>query len=130
MNWEKYLMNHLELDYMEAQDQGYEFHFSWLLILIAFIAWEMSEGAAFLEINTFEPLAMNFSTLWYSSDMNKKWNSNAVFHTYYNQLKLSIQSEPCIMPNTLRRFHPSMKFNTDHHFICITVCTDEHKKKL
>jgi hypothetical protein len=36
MNWAKYLVNQLELDFLEAQDQGYEFHFSWLLILIAF----------------------------------------------------------------------------------------------
>jgi hypothetical protein len=28
MNWVKYLVNQLELDYREAQDQGYEFHFS------------------------------------------------------------------------------------------------------
>jgi hypothetical protein len=45
MNWVKYLVNQLELDYREAQDQGYEFHFSWLLILITFVAWEMPEGA-------------------------------------------------------------------------------------
>jgi hypothetical protein len=69
------------------QDQGYEFHFSWLLILISFIAWEMSEGATFLDIDPFEPLDAKFNTLWYSSDMNKKWKSNFVFHTYYNQLK-------------------------------------------
>jgi hypothetical protein len=47
MNWEKYVVNQLELDCREAQDQGYEFHFSWILILIDFIAWEMSEGATF-----------------------------------------------------------------------------------
>jgi hypothetical protein len=63
MNWVKYLVNQLELDYREAQDQGYEFHFSWLLILIAFIAWEMLEGVTFLDIEPFEPLAMKFSTL-------------------------------------------------------------------
>jgi hypothetical protein len=70
MNWAKYLVNQLELDYREVQDQGYEFHFSWLLILICFIAWEMPEGATFLDVKPFEPLATNFSTLWYSSDMN------------------------------------------------------------
>jgi hypothetical protein len=47
MNWAKYLVNQLELDCREAQDQGYEFHFSWLLILITFIAWEIPEGATF-----------------------------------------------------------------------------------
>ena len=41
MNQVKYLVNQMELDFHEAQDQGYEFHFSWLMILIAFIAWEM-----------------------------------------------------------------------------------------
>jgi hypothetical protein len=34
MNWARYLVNELEKDCREAQDQGYEFHFSWLLILI------------------------------------------------------------------------------------------------
>jgi hypothetical protein len=71
MNWAQYLVNQLELDCREAQDQGYEFHFSWLLILINFITWELPEGATFSEIKPFEPLAVKFCTLWYSNDMNK-----------------------------------------------------------
>jgi hypothetical protein len=130
MNWEKYLINQLELDCRQAQDQGYEFHFSWLLILIAFIAWELPEGATFLEIEPFEPLAAKFCTLWYSSDMNKQWQSNVVFHAYYTQLKNSIQSTPCITPNTLHRFRPLMKFNADRHFTYITARADEHKQQL
>jgi hypothetical protein len=69
----KYLVNQLELDCREAKDQGYEFHFSWILILITFIAWEMPKGATFPNIEPFEPLVAKFSTLWYSSDMNKQW---------------------------------------------------------
>jgi hypothetical protein len=92
------------LDFCEAQDQGYEFHFSWLLILIAFIAWEMPEGATFPDIEPFEPLAMKFTMLWYSSDMGRQWQSNAVFHTYYLQLKRAIESFPHMTPNTLDRF--------------------------
>jgi hypothetical protein len=65
MNWVKYLVNQLEIDFRETQDQRYEFHFSWLLILIVFISWEMSEGATFPDIEPFEPLAAKFSTLWY-----------------------------------------------------------------
>jgi hypothetical protein len=41
MNWAQYLVNHLELDYREVKDQGYEFHFSWFLMLITFIVWEL-----------------------------------------------------------------------------------------
>jgi hypothetical protein len=87
MNWVKYLVNQLELDCREAHDQGYEFHFSFLLVLIAFVSWEMLEGATFPDIESFEPLAAKFATLWYSTDMNKQWQSNVVFHTYYLQLK-------------------------------------------
>jgi len=64
MNWVQYLVNQLELDCKEAQDQGYEFHFSWLLIPIAAITWEILEGATFLEIEPFEPLVVKFCTLW------------------------------------------------------------------
>jgi hypothetical protein len=130
MNWVSYLVNQLEQDCREAQDQGYEFHFSWLLILIAFIAWEMPEGVTFPEIESSEPLAVKFTTLWYSSDMEKQWQSNAVFHTYYLQLKRAIESFPRMTSNTLHRFRPLAKFHADRHFIYITVHGDEHKEEL
>jgi hypothetical protein len=101
MNWMKHLVNQLEIDCREAQDKRHEFHFSWLLILINFVAWELSEGSTFPELEPFEPLATMFSTLWYSNDMSKQWQSNVVFHAYYNQLKEAIRSEPRITLNTL-----------------------------
>jgi hypothetical protein len=62
--------------------------------------------------------------------MNKLWQSNVVFHTYFNQLKTAIQCTPRITPNTLHRFRPLMKFSADHHFIYITIGGDEHKQQL
>jgi hypothetical protein len=56
MNWVKYLVNHLEIDFHEENDRGYKFHFSWLLILITFVSWEMPKGATFPDIKPFEPL--------------------------------------------------------------------------
>jgi hypothetical protein len=130
MNWEKYLVNQLDQDCCEAQDQGYEFHFSWLLILITFIAWEMLEGATFPELDPSEPLAMKFTSLWYSSDIGKQWKSNAVFQTYYLQLKRAIEVVPCITPNTLNRFRPFVKFHANRDFIYITTHGDKHKEVL
>jgi hypothetical protein len=63
MHWVSYLIIELEKDCREAHDQGYEFHFSWLLILIEFVAWEMPEGATFPEVDPSEPLAARFTTL-------------------------------------------------------------------
>jgi hypothetical protein len=90
----------------------------------------MPEGVTFPYIESFEPLVAKFTTLWYSSDMNKQWQSNVVFHTYYLQLKRAIEDDPRMNPNTLQRFQPLMKFSIDRHFIYITVRVDEHKEKL
>jgi hypothetical protein len=130
MKWESYLVKQLEKYFRKDQDQGYEFHFSWLLILISFIAWEMLEGVTFPEIEPSEPLATKFTTLWYSSDMAKQWQSNAVFHTYYLQLKRAIEYFPRMTSNTLHRFRPFVKLHIDRHFIYITAHGDEHKEEL
>jgi hypothetical protein len=74
MNGASYLVKECR----EAQDQGYEFHFNWLLILIEFFTWEMSEGATFPKFEPSEPLVARFTTLWYTSNMVKQWKSNTV----------------------------------------------------
>jgi hypothetical protein len=71
MNWVRYLINDLKKDSHQVQDQGYEFHFSLLLVLITFLSWKILEGETFLEIEPSEPLATRFSTLWYKNDMSK-----------------------------------------------------------
>jgi hypothetical protein len=73
MNWVSYLVNELEKDCREAQDQGYEFYFSCLLVMITFVTWKIPEEETFPEVEPLEPLATRFSTLWYTSDMVKQW---------------------------------------------------------
>jgi hypothetical protein len=100
------------------------------LILIAFIAWDILEGVTFPEIEPSEPLDVKFTTLWYSSDMTKQWQSNTVFHIYYLQLKRAIESFPCMTLNNMHRFKPLVKFYADKHFIYITMRGNEHKEEL
>jgi hypothetical protein len=69
-----------------------------MIILIAFVTWKMPEGTTFLEIDPSESLAARFSIMWYANDMTKQWQSNAVFHAYYQQLKISIESFSCMTP--------------------------------
>jgi len=130
MNWASYLINELEKYCHEAQDLGYDFHFSWLIVLIAFVAWKIPKGSTFLEIEPSEPLAARFSTFWYNNDMMKKWKSNAVFHGYYQQLKVSIESFLRMTPRTLHQYTPIAKFHEDSNFIYITVCRDYNKEEL
>jgi hypothetical protein len=71
MNWASYLVNELEKHYHKAPDLGYEFHYSWLIILIAFVTWKMPDRSTFPEIEPSESLAARFSTLWDTNDMTK-----------------------------------------------------------
>jgi hypothetical protein len=90
----------------------------------------MPEGVTFPEIESSKPLATKFTTLWYSNDMEKQWNSNALFHTYYLQLKRAIESLPRMTSNTLHRFRPLAKSYVDRHFIYINARGDKHKEEL
>jgi hypothetical protein len=72
MNWVSYLINEIKKYYFEAHDQRYEFHFSWLLVLIAFVAWKILEGATFPETKPSELLVASFSTMWYTNKMSKQ----------------------------------------------------------
>jgi hypothetical protein len=62
--------------------------------------------------------------------MEKQWKSNAVFHTYYLQLKRAIESFPRMTLNTLHRFRPLAEFHADRHSIYITAHGDEHKEEI
>jgi hypothetical protein len=128
MNWTSYLANELKKYCRKAQYLGYEFHFSWLIMLIEFVTWKMPEGATFPEIEPSELLAARFSTLWYTNNMSKQLKYNAVFHAYYQQLEVSIESFSCMTLRTLHQYIPISNFCADPHFIYITAPRDENKE--
>ena len=47
MNWLTFLLNQFLIDCEEAQDKGTEFHYSWLLILIALSMWMEPDDTIF-----------------------------------------------------------------------------------
>jgi hypothetical protein len=49
MNWEMFLVNQFLIDYKEGQDKGMEFHYTWLLILIALVSWRESDDSQFFQ---------------------------------------------------------------------------------
>jgi hypothetical protein len=90
----------------------------------------MPKGATFPKIEPSESLAARFSTLWYTNDMLKQWNLNIMFHAYYQELKVSIESFLCMTPHTLHQYRSIAKFHADPHFIYITARRDERKEEL
>jgi len=64
------------------------------------------------------------------NDMWKQWQLNRVFHAYYQQLKVSIESFPHMKLCTLHQYIALAMFHADPHFIYITARRDERKEEL
>jgi hypothetical protein len=47
VRWVPYLLNLFQVDCKDTQDLGTEFHYSWLLTLIAFMGWREPEYVVF-----------------------------------------------------------------------------------
>jgi hypothetical protein len=62
--------------------------------------------------------------------MMKQWQSNVMFHGYYQQLKVAIESFPHMTPHALHQYLPIAKLRVDPHFIYITALRDEHQEEL
>jgi hypothetical protein len=39
MEWDRYLLNEFIDDFLDAQNFGKEFHYSWILLLLAMVLW-------------------------------------------------------------------------------------------
>jgi hypothetical protein len=47
MSWVPYLSNLFQIDCKDAQEAGMEFHYSWLITLIAFMGWKEPDHVTF-----------------------------------------------------------------------------------
>jgi hypothetical protein len=67
MNWVTFLVNQFLQDCTEAQEKGAEFHYAWLLILIALVRWQ--EPAYFQRMHSLgrSPLAARYANLWHTT---------------------------------------------------------------
>jgi hypothetical protein len=68
-SWVPYLLNQFLIDRIDAQENGTEFHYSWMIILIALAGWKEPKLSSFLDsmgkcyVNIYE-------SLWQAKDNN------------------------------------------------------------
>ena len=94
-NWSLFLLNMLQADCLAAQDEAnHPFHFSWLLILCAFIGWKEPPHTQFPQLASGTPRGVRYANLWESNIQAKKKVNMIVFYEYYKLLKKTIQETP------------------------------------
>ena len=79
-NWSLFLLNMFQEDCLAAQDQSsHPFHFSWLLILCAFVAWKEPPNNRFPQILGGTPRGVRYASLWDTSSPARKQVNAIVF---------------------------------------------------
>ena len=67
-NWARYLCSWFLTKYREAQDYNKTFHYSWFLLSIVLVAWELLEDKQFHLIETDLREVAMFAYLWATKD--------------------------------------------------------------
>jgi hypothetical protein len=44
MAWAHYILNEFIDDFLDAQNLGKDFHYSWILLLLAMVLWKAPQG--------------------------------------------------------------------------------------
>jgi hypothetical protein len=67
MNWATFFLNQFLIDCEGAQDKGTEFHYTWVLILIALSASREPNDMHFLGVKDKPCLSARYQNLWYTT---------------------------------------------------------------
>lgn len=94
------------------------FHYSWLLIIIAFVGWKEPRDSQFLTVLT-DCRGVRYANLWATKDPEHENLSNMVFYMYYQMLCEAIQRTPRITNDVTDVYSKKVRFLVDMHQIWI-----------
>jgi hypothetical protein len=69
-----------------VQDNGIDFHYSWLIILIALIGWEEPKFSAFLD-RMVKCYATIYESLWKAKDNKEQQENNTFFAMWLEEIQ-------------------------------------------
>ena len=66
INWSTFLLNEFLEYFLEMQEKGTTFHYTWLLVCIALVGWKELEGSQFFDRNIKSFKATRYTNLWFN----------------------------------------------------------------
>ena len=104
---------------MAAQDEeSHPFHFSWLIILYAFVGWKEPPYTQFRQLAGGKPKGVCYTNLWETSNPEKKKLNAIVFYEeYYTLLKKVVLEVPRINKEVVDTHDNRLNFMVDRHRI-------------
>jgi hypothetical protein len=97
MNWANFLRNQFLQDCTEAQEKGTEFHYAWLLILVALVRWKEPTYYQSMHTSGSHTLARRYTNLWHTTLKRRQIETNIVFFTYLDYITWIVTHTPHIL---------------------------------
>jgi hypothetical protein len=88
MSWVPYLLNLFLEDCKDAQDIGTEFHYSWLITLIAFMGWKEPRYVVFCTRP--KPKGARYLLLKAGTNYRHKRKNGIIFESYLHDMQEAI----------------------------------------
>ena len=118
VSWAPYLLKFFLDDCKDAKDLGTKFHYSWLIMLIAFMGWREPRYVTFVTIpkpNQEEKYLLLKAT----SDARHKRMNGSICEGYLRDLQEAISNMWRITPQDVTRYRDITNFKTTRHAMWI-----------
>jgi hypothetical protein len=108
MSWAPYLSNLFQVDCKDVHDASTEFHYSWLITLIAFIGWREPEYVVFC--TTPQTEGARYRILRSAPLAKHKKGNGIVFEAYLREIQEAISRSWRITPEAVARYEGIANF--------------------
>jgi hypothetical protein len=114
ISWAPYLLNFFLDDYMDAQDLGTEFHYSWLIILIAIMGWKET-NYAFFTTRPKPKHGARYLSIGAALDTKNRRINAVIFKGYLHDLQETIAKIWRITPQDGKNYQGIANFKATRH---------------
>jgi hypothetical protein len=128
MSWVPYLLNLFQEDCKDAQDLGTEFHYSWLITLIAFMGWR--EPGYVIFCTRPQPAGARYLLLRSGPQARHKRENGIIFEAYLWDIQEAISRSWRITPEAIMRYADIANFWATRQTMWIQPRQDPDKQWL
>jgi hypothetical protein len=97
LSWAPYLLNLFLDDFKDAKELRIEFHYSWLIILIALVGWEVPKYIIFYP-RAGKCCATKYVILWNTSATKERMANSSIFSMYFDEMREKVDDTWRIPP--------------------------------
>lgn len=126
-NWVNYLCIEFLANYHEAQEQGKTFHYTWLLLSIVLVAWELPKDSQFPSSAPDLPKAVRYASLWATKDAHRIKERKIFCVLMEISIWMGINYKPRLSPIIYASLQSFVEFKADFNHVFIKVQKDPMK---